>query len=119
MAPTFSQSGRLMALTTPLGADALLLEKMSGFEAVSELFRFELDRVALATQPVAFDKVLGQPATVTMQLASGARYFNGIVSRVAQGAQVPGVVGGVTFTRYRLELVPKLWLLTRRSQSRH
>jgi type VI secretion system secreted protein VgrG len=119
MPATYSQAGRLMTLTTPLGADKLLLEKLTGVEAVSELFRFELDVLAPQSDPVAFDQLLGQPATVAIQLPDGSsRYLNGIVRRLAEGAQLPGPLGEATFLRYRLELVPKLWLLTLNSQSR-
>src|SRR5262249_38135762 len=38
--------------------------------------------------------------------------FHGICCRVSQGESDP------TFTDYRLELVPKFWLLTKRAQSR-
>jgi type VI secretion system secreted protein VgrG len=108
-----------MELTTPLGADVLLLEKLTGFEAISELFRLELEALALATQTVGFDALLGQSATIKLSLPDGSsRYLNGIISRVGQGGQVEGILGRVTFTRYRLEVVPKLWLLTRRAQSR-
>jgi type VI secretion system secreted protein VgrG len=119
MPATYSQAGRLMTLTTPLGADSLLLEKLTGFEALSELFRFELDALAPQSDPVAFDQLLGQPATVAIQLPDGSsRYLNGIVCRLSEGAQERGPLGEATFLRYRLELVPKLWLLTLRSQSR-
>src|SRR5262249_47036455 len=40
------------------------------------------------------------------------RYFNGICSRVSQGARDP------IFTAYRMEMVPETWLLTRTAQSR-
>src|SRR5262249_40262593 len=62
---------------------------------------------------IAFDKVLGQPATVRLELPGGGqRYFNGICSRFTQGAS------DATFTSYRMEVVPRFWLLTKRAQSR-
>jgi type VI secretion system secreted protein VgrG len=116
MPATYSQAGRLMALTTPLGPDRLLPEKLSGSEAIPELFDFELGVLAPRPGPVAFDKRLGQPATVATRLPDGSpRHLNGIVRRLSEGARVPGPLGEVTFTRHRLELVAKLWLLTLRS----
>ena len=56
--------------------------------------------------------------TVTLNLVSGTRYFNGIVRRISQSGYAPGMDGPQTFLRYRAELVPKFWLLTRNSQSR-
>src|SRR5262249_21136519 len=119
MPATYSQAGRLMKLTTPLGADKLLLEKLTGFEAISELFRFELDVLAPQSDPVAFDQLLGRSAAVAIQLpGKSSRYLNGIVRRLSEGGFVPGPRGEATFLRYRLELVPKPWLLTLCSQSR-
>jgi type VI secretion system secreted protein VgrG len=109
----------MMAVTTPLGADALLLETFTGTEALSELFEFELGLLAEADTAVAFDQLLGQSATAQVTLPDDSqRYFNGVISRFSQGATVPGALGGTTFVQYRATLVPKLWLLTRKAQSR-
>ncbi len=117
--PKHSQDGRLLAVTTPLGKDALLLERFSGTEAISALFEFQLDLLAEPQTDVAFDKLLGQPATVRVLQADGSfRFVNGIVNRVSQGAEVRGKLGDVTFVRYAATLVPALWLLTRKAQSR-
>jgi type VI secretion system secreted protein VgrG len=102
-----------MAITTPLGPDALLLTDFTGREGISQLFHFQLDLVAENRREVAFDKLLGQPATVRLALGGGQqRYFHGLISRFSQGTR------DRTFTRYRAELVPALWLLTKRAQSR-
>ena len=65
---TPSQAGRLLALSTPLGADNLLLERFRCEEAISELFRIELDVLCLADKPVAFDGLLGQPVDIKVLL---------------------------------------------------
>ena len=110
---TYSQSQRTMSVTTPLGADVLLLIGFAGNEAISQLFGFQLELVAKKDATVAFDKLLGQQITVTIQLPGGGqRYFNGICSRFSQGAR------DAEFTSYRMEIVPQLWLLTRTAQSR-
>src|SRR5262245_3222398 len=83
-APT--QANRPMALSTPLGTDKLLLTGLSGNEGISQLFSFQLDCVAEAKTDVAFDKLLGQPISVRMELANKQqRAFSGICSRVTQG----------------------------------
>ena len=46
------------------------------------------------------------------------RFFNGIVNRFSQAGRIPSAMGGTTLTRYRAEVVPKYWLLTRNHQSR-
>jgi type VI secretion system secreted protein VgrG len=104
-------------LTTPLGPDAFRVVGVRGREALSELFEFEVD--AVSDKPdLAFDQLLGQGATVELSLPDGgARPVHGIVRSVAQGATERRDGAGAV-TRYRLVLAPKLWLLTRRRQSR-
>lgn len=109
----YQQKNRTLSLTTPLGKDKLLLVGFSGSEGLSELFRFQLDALAESRTDIAFDKLLGRTATVEVELPGGSkRYFNGIVNRCGQAGR------DMTFTSYRLELVPQLWLLTKRVQSR-
>jgi type VI secretion system secreted protein VgrG len=117
--PKYSQANRSLAVTTPLGTDVLLLQRFSGEEVVSRLFRFELDLLAESNATVAFDAILGQSVTVTLAMPDGnPRYFNGIVNRFSQGQRIPSAQGGGTFTHHRAELVPQLWVLTRKRQSR-
>ena len=88
--PKYSQAGRMLAVSTPLGTDVLLLRHFLGTESVSRLFLFELDMVADSTTDIAFDKVLGQSVTVAINLPDAStRFFNGIVSRFSQGHRVP------------------------------
>ena len=42
----FTQAARALRIDTPLGPDALLLRSVSGQEAISQLFRFQLDLLA-------------------------------------------------------------------------
>src|SRR5262245_7316047 len=112
----YSQSSRPMAIRTPLGTDAFLLTRLAGTEAISEPFRFTLD--LLAEQPADFGKVLGQQATVTLALPNGSgRSIHGIVSRLIQADPVTAE-NGPDLLHYRAELVPALWLLGCRFQSR-
>jgi type VI secretion system secreted protein VgrG len=117
--PKYSQAGRHMSVETPLGADALLLETLTGTEALSEPFRFELGLFAQPGTPIDFERLLGQSVTVRIDVpAGGTRFVNGIISRFTQGGEVRGSGGDVTFIRCRAELVPRLWLLGRRTHSR-
>src|SRR5262245_38763921 len=114
---THSQANRAMAITTPLGEDVLLLARLEGSEALSRTFRFHLD--LLAEAPVAFDRLLGQPAWLRIDLPGcPRRLVHGIVRRLTQAGQVTDHLGRATFTRYRAELSPRLWLLSHRAQSR-
>ena len=117
--PKYSQANRPMAVSTPLGPDVLLLQQFSGSEFLSRLFRFQLEMLAESSTDIAFDQILGQSVTVTLQMPDGSsRYINGIVNRFSQGQQVPSAMGSAFFTRYLAEIVPQLWLLTRKAQSR-
>jgi type VI secretion system secreted protein VgrG len=108
-----------MAVSTPLGTDVLLLQQVSGTEAVSRLFRFQLEFLAESSTNIAFDQILGQSVTVTLQMPDGSsRYINGIVNKFSQAEQIPSPMGSAFFTRYQAEIVPQLWLLTRKAQSR-
>lgn len=107
------QANRAISVQSPLGKDALLLAGFTGREAISQIFKFELDLVAANNTPVPFEKLLGQKLTVETALPSGKkRFFNGIVSRMGEGAR------GGEFTQYWVEIVPQFWLLTKRFQSR-
>jgi type VI secretion system secreted protein VgrG len=108
-----TQDGRPLALHTPLGKDKLLLIGFSGQEAISQPFNFRLETLAKNETEIVFEQLLGKQVTVELQLASGdTRHFNGIVNRVMEGARGP------FYTEYALEVVPQLWLLTRKAQSR-
>ena len=109
----FTQSNSPIRVTTAAGPDALLLLGMRGTETISELFSFELDVIAPLDAPVVFSDILGGPALVALDLpAGGTRHFHGMVNRFSQGHR------DQRFVHYRAEVVPSLWLLTRREQSR-
>ena len=112
--PAYTQSNRHLRIATPLGEDAILVLGLRGTEAISELFSFELDLIAPEDEPVDFSAILGQPALVEIDLPDrdGIRYFHGLIGRFTQ------IRTEKRFTHYRAELVPVLWLLTRRVQSR-
>ncbi len=108
----YTQKGRPLELLAPLPS-TLLLRRLEGREGISQLFEFQLELSAENGKEVAFDKVLGQPAAVRLALDGGRdRYFHGIINQFSQGGR------DASFTHYRAQIVPKLWLLTRRVQSR-
>jgi type VI secretion system secreted protein VgrG len=109
---TFTQDNRPMAVTTPLGKDVLLLRRFAGHEAMSRLFSFELDLLSEVAPAIDFDAVLGKPVTISVKHGGHTRFFNGIVSRFAQGPNEG------SFAVYRAEVVPSLWLLTRTADCR-
>jgi len=111
--PTYVQAGRPLSVTTPLGADTLLLIGVRGHEQISGLFRFDFEMMAENGTDIPFDKLLGQKVTGSIKMSQNEnRFISGIVSRAAEGSR------DQTFTKYRVEVVPQFWLLTLRQQSR-
>jgi type VI secretion system secreted protein VgrG len=102
-----TQARRLIAVTTPLGEDELLLEGFSGQEAISSLFQFTLYLLS-DNLSISFDAVVGKPATIHILKDDGSqRPINGIISHFSQGSMEAG------FSRYHATVVPWLWNLTR------
>ena len=98
----FSQKDRVLRVTTPLGDDKFLITRLSGTEAISESFRFELDLLAENATKVEFDKIIGQKCSVELDLpGKKKRFFAGICSKLIEGRR------DTEFTRYRLEVVPQ------------
>jgi len=114
----YSQDNRLIAIDTPLGKDVLLLAGFSGEDCISRLFSFELEMIS-ENHGISFEDIVGKSVTVSVVLASGdKRFFNGIISRFAQGRGGGEKGGDPRFSCYRATMVPWMWLLTRTSDSR-
>lgn len=115
-----TQEGRLLKLTTPLGADVLLIKRLRAEEGLNKLFHFTLDILhdhdnEMSDAPMLVDvsRLLGQPMTITVEQNDGTkRYFNGICARFHQGNRKG------RYTVYQATVVPKIWLLTQKVQSR-
>ncbi|WP_296947989.1 type VI secretion system Vgr family protein [uncultured Massilia sp.] len=99
-------AGAFLTLSSPFGANDLLLDAVEGSEGISELFRFNLHMRSGSTALAAATAV-GQSMTVTMAIPDGpTRYITGMVSRFVQSGFERD------FASYEAELVPMLWLLT-------
>jgi type VI secretion system secreted protein VgrG len=102
----FTQAARYLSISTPFGADQLLVRSMHGEERISGLFHFSLE-MASEEKSLDFSKIVGKAVTVTIKLADDtSRYINGIVGRFVQGGT------DARFTTYYAEVHPWLWLLT-------
>jgi type VI secretion system secreted protein VgrG len=113
MPAQYTQVGRPLQISTPLGKDQLLAVGFYGHEALSQLFQYTVDVKAYRTTAVPFDKLMGQPISLELELPKKQkRYFHGVCVRVTQAES------DADFTDYQLELVPQFWLLTKRSTSR-
>ncbi|MBX9595366.1 MAG: type VI secretion system tip protein VgrG [Roseomonas sp.] len=104
-----AQSTRLLRIVTAAGEGAVTAVALGGQEAVSALFRFEVEVVSPTS--LSGDTLLGQPAVATVTREAGeAAHFHGIVQEIDfTGHQADG--SGQELYRYTLTLVPRLWLL--------
>lgn len=116
-----SQDNRTLVLATPLPYNELVIQRLRATESISQLFQIELEILkesTMAETPVLKDakKLIGQPMTVTAtQDEDGTkivRHFNGICVSFAQGGR------DERYLRYRAILAPRVWLLTKKQQSR-
>ena len=111
---SYSQDHRLLAIDTPLGKDALLLQEITGYEGISRLFSYDLDLLAYDNDSISFDDIVGQKVSIKFQLPDGSpRYISGFVSRFTQGETDERL-----FTHYHAQVVPWLWFLTREADCR-
>ncbi len=111
--PTYTQTSRPLTIATPLGSDGILVVGLSGHEAISSLFHLQVELLVENDKDLPFEGMLGKNVTLTLLTPNDEpRYHNGLCNRIRQGAQDD------TFTSYSLDIVPSLWLLTKRAQSR-
>src|SRR3954469_23662542 len=122
MSETYTQAGRPLTIRTALDPDTFLVVGVEGREAVSELYRFEVELVAPSETPIPFEGLLGQNATVTVgNDTTDPRYISGIVCAMEQGETTTVIREDgreQDYTRYRMWVVPKQWLLSRQQRSR-
>ncbi|HWW68813.1 MAG TPA: type VI secretion system Vgr family protein, partial [Duganella sp.] len=110
----FSQSTRLLKLTTPLGADLLLAECVRGEEGIGTGFSFKI--AALSTDAaIPLKSLIGQPVLLELMTAASRdqlRPFHGHVTAI----DMAGANGG--FARYNLTVEPWTAFLARGRDSR-
>lgn len=108
----FTQETRRLALETPLGKDALLLNGFTGQEDMSRLFSYDLDLMS-EKDTIAAKDIVGKNVTFWVEFADGTpRHFNGFVSRFSYLGK------GDRLNLYRAEVVPWLWFLTKTTDCR-
>jgi len=117
--PKATQDRRLMKITTPLGKDVLMINKLTATEGLSRLFSFETElvfdhgEVGFEAHVVDIQSILGQSVSIEIAQRDGTtRKFNGIVNRFSQGTR------SARYTFYYMTIVPQVWLLTQKHQSR-
>lgn len=107
-----TQTNREVDVTSALGTDVLLFERMSGSEQMGRLSEWRVQLLS-AKADIKIADVLGKPLGVHVDLPNGGkRHFNGVVTRFASC----GWHGSLC--RYEAVVHPWLWLLSRSSNCR-
>ncbi len=96
--------------TSAPGGDSLYLIDLAGTEGLSQLFSFDLHLVS--ESGVDTESFVGQNAVVSITIAQGERYINGYINRIVE------LDPDKRFRHYSIRLVPWMWFMTRRSNSR-
>ncbi|HTV78592.1 MAG TPA: type VI secretion system tip protein TssI/VgrG [Steroidobacteraceae bacterium] len=106
------QASRIFQFTSPLGKDVLLLHRMTGTEALSQPFQWDIDLIS-EKGDIDADALLGKEVTVAMTLPQGGtRYFHGVVGEFSQSGWLQ------QYYQYRISVHPWYWLLTRTADCR-
>ena len=107
-----TDANRPVQVTTPFGADVLLLSRLAGVDRLSQPFSYELSLLS-EDGDLDADEILGQPVAVAYALPSGGeRHFHGLVSDFTQLSY------GERHHEYQLTLRPWFWFLTRTADCR-
>jgi len=110
---TYTQAERTLSVTSPLGANVLLLQGFSGTESISRLFSYQLE-LASENDAITPQNIVGKSVTWSVsRIDEAPRYFNGFVCRFIAGA-----VNRRGLRTYRAEVVPWPWFLTRSTNCR-
>jgi type VI secretion system secreted protein VgrG len=109
----YVQARRLLAISTSLGEDVLLLERFEGREGISSLFHFQA--TVRSKRDIRPAEIIGSAVDVTLDLGigKGLRTWNGLVTGLYEG---PALTRGLR--SYALTIQPRLWLATQRRDCR-
>jgi type VI secretion system secreted protein VgrG len=109
---TYSQEDRWLRVLAPKDLELLALS-LTGREAISELFHFELDALVPRGKELDFSKLINRPIALEVAYPiSPRRPINGIVNEVTE------IERDDSFTRYRIGIVPAAWRLTQSFHNR-
>ena len=109
-----TSGSRDIAIATPLGEDAVVLESMTGHEHLSEPFEFKVSLLS-TDRNIKGEALLGENVTIRLRShdPDTPRYFNGFVTSFSQ---LPHK--SIDLARYQIIVHPWLWFLTRTSDCR-
>ncbi|MCU0840964.1 MAG: type VI secretion system tip protein VgrG [Thiobacillaceae bacterium] len=107
---------RNLEITTPLGADAFMVTRLTGREEIGRLSEYQLDLLS-PRNSISDKDILGKNVTIRLAMGGGNwRYFNGYVSRF----MILGETRSPVFEKsrayaYQMTVRPWLWFLSRTS----
>jgi type VI secretion system secreted protein VgrG len=107
-----------MAVTTILdsstGDPTFIAKSFECREAISQLFHAVVEVAVDRSVKFSFDQLLGSSMVVDLADSQhrNTRFFHGICRQIRQRG------GDATFDHYAFDIVPQVWLLTKRTQSR-
>jgi type VI secretion system secreted protein VgrG len=111
--PGYTQEARRVSMTSPLGEDVLLLTSFQIEEEMSRPFVGVLD-ILSEKRDIAAADIVGKAVGVTVTLdKESPRYFHGMVSAFESSG-----LGARGLRRYRAEIAPWPWFLSRTSDLR-
>ncbi|MFT4179233.1 MAG: type VI secretion system tip protein TssI/VgrG [Thermomonas sp.] len=119
----FSTSNRMYFLTLQdYGEDDLLIDAMSGHEAVSQLFEFKL-RLLSEHEDIDPERIIGRTAILRIETdgrnEQGERHWNGYVSRFTScGRAHSSADGQDDMFVYECDIVPWFWFMTQHEDCR-
>ena len=109
----YTQAGRMMAISTPLGQDVLLLDHLAIDEGINEMFSIRAS-VKSQRDDLQAPDLIGSTVDISLKLKdAGTRFWNGFVTELHEGSLTSRGTRS-----YALTIRPKLWLLTRNSDCR-
>jgi type VI secretion system secreted protein VgrG len=101
-----AQDGRLIAIQTDLGEDHLLLTSLSGDEAISQLFAYDLTMLSV-DHAITAESLVGHKASVQIHQDDGqSRYIHGVIAQLTVGPMLR-----YELRSYGARLVPWFWFL--------
>ncbi len=92
-------------------SDEFLVVRFRGTEGLCQLYRFEIDLVTKETE-IDFDAIVEKPAVLRVKTGNGDRRFHGIIAEFEITDQTHEQLS------LRAQLVPAVWLLSHRYDSR-
>lgn len=107
------QADRILRISTVLGTDVFLAEKMNVREEINGLFEIHVDVKSKQTE-IKPEELVGTLADMSLEIAYGQRRpWNGLITGFREG---PAISRGLR--SYRLVVRPQMWLLSQRSDCR-